>query len=87
MTQQFTYKEKEPVFATPAARQSAYKELFLLNPLGKKIFEDLMSEFGMHRTAYNAKNSSQTDFNLGKQHCGYHIINTMKINLVEVINE
>lgn len=61
-------------------RQSKYKELFLRTPLGKEVLEDILYQAGLHRSAYS-KDSGQRDYNLGRQHVGYDILNLMKADM------
>jgi len=43
-------------------------------PEGKRVIEDILYYTAIDRTAYCAKSDTQTNFNLGKQSIGYHIV-------------
>lgn len=84
MTRKGYKAEKKPgKFSTIKDRQEAYKEVFGKG-LGAMVLEDLLIETAVHRTAF-AGNAEQTNYNLGKQHIGYHITNLLQLNLTEVL--
>lgn len=41
---------------------------------GKRVLDDLLYYAAVDRTAFCAKSETQTNFNLGKQSMGYHIM-------------
>ncbi|MCH2038135.1 MAG: hypothetical protein MK137_06045 [Rickettsiales bacterium] len=76
------FEEKEPIFKDLKERQDAYRELFERTPLGKKVLEDLLQFSGVDRSAYT-EDANQTHINLGLQMMGYHLKNTLDVELIE----
>ena len=54
-------------------RHTEYNIIYNL-PEGKRVIEDILYYTAIDRTAYCAKSDTQTNFNLGKQSIGYHIV-------------
>jgi hypothetical protein len=74
-------KKKPAPFKDIKERQDAYKQVFAQG-LGALVLEDLLNEAAISRTAF-AQTQEQTNYNLGKQHIGYHILNLLQLDLKE----
>lgn len=76
MNEQWKMIRKEPAFKGAKEKRDAYRQLFSTRE-GEKVLQDLLRECSMERNAFNKDHASQTNFNLGKQCVGYHIVNLM----------
>jgi hypothetical protein len=75
----------KPLFKDIKERESAYKRLFA-DELGGAVLRDLLRECAVHRSAFS-KSNDQTNYNLGKQHVGYHIMGLLQLQITEVLDD